>query len=409
MEDENLESGLDAVSDTEATDEAEDAAVEEGEMSPLEIARRYRQADVRRTQGAAELKKQLEAARNVLLKQPTEMSRSDKLLGIASTLLAPGPVGRAGTIGESLGGLGKYLSGVSAAEREAKQRQAEELAKFDTQRAQQEVTAATEEQKALSSLLGKYSQKKTSTSEFERLIADLPAEQQAEFRRQRAVVMSTRQPPKPEKPEADPDKPSSVVIGRVVSTRDRKLAPSGEKLGAVSQAMTLLNAARTNPAAVPQVDRFLARLTGDSQLSQLEVNSIANAGGFPQRFVSSISKFLSGIPSDLTLDQKQQVLEIIENQLAPQYNSQRESVLDAYANASDISPIRVNEIVGPRWVTSAEKKRKNQQEKTEAGVQPTQAAIDYLNDPKNRKEIPDIDAKFDEKYGAGASKKYLGK
>ena len=165
MEDEDLESGLDAVNDTEATDETEDAATEDVEMSPLEIARRYRKADVRKTAAADELKKQLEAARNVLLQQPTQMSRSDKLLGIASTLLAPGPVGRAGTIAESLGGLGKYLSGVSAEEREAKQAQAKALAQFDTQRAQQEVTAATEEQKTLASLLGKYAAKKPAETE----------------------------------------------------------------------------------------------------------------------------------------------------------------------------------------------------------------------------------------------------
>lgn len=152
MEDEDLESGLDAVDETEEVSPEE----EESELSPLEIARRYRQADVRRTEAAAELQRQLKAARDVLLQQPTEMSRSDKLLGIASTLLAPGPVGRAGTIGESLGSLGKYLTGVSAAEREAKQEQAKALAQFDLQAAEKRKAAAEAESKELAGLMGKY-------------------------------------------------------------------------------------------------------------------------------------------------------------------------------------------------------------------------------------------------------------
>jgi hypothetical protein len=152
MEDDNLESGLDAVDETEEVSPEE----EESELSPLEIARRYRQVNVRKTEAAEELKRQLEAARNVLLQQPTQMSRSDKLLGIASTLLAPGPVGRAGTIGESLGSLGKYFTDVSTAEREAKQAQAEALSKFDIQRVQQEKTAAEAESKELAGLMGKY-------------------------------------------------------------------------------------------------------------------------------------------------------------------------------------------------------------------------------------------------------------
>lgn len=397
MEDEDLESGLDAVNNMEETEEAAPEEEEQGELSPLEIARLYRRADVRKTQAANELKKQLDAARNVLLQQPTQMTRSDKLLGIASTLLAPGPVGRAGTIGESLGALGKYFGDVSAAEREAKQAQAEALSKFDIQRIQQEVSAATEEQKALSTLLGKYGQKRAPTSEFERLIANLPPEKQEELRNRRAQVLSSRAP-KAEKTEIDPERPSSVVIGRVASVVNRDLKPVADRLGALNETRAAIADARTNPAQAPQVDRFFARLSGDSQLSQLEVNAVANAGSFPSRISNQLSKFFTGTPTDLSLDDKAKVLEVLEKILAPSYNSKRNQILNQFSVASDISPEATEKIVGPRYLTAEE--RKVLREKTP--VAPPAGAIEMLR--KN----PNLAPEFDKKYGDGAAKKYLG-
>jgi hypothetical protein len=201
------------------------------------------------------------------------------------------------------------------------------------------------------------------TSEFERLIANLPPEEQKIMRRQRAETMASRAP-KAEKSEPDPDRPSTVVQSRVATVRDRKLGPTGEKLNAVSQAQALLNAAQKgSPTASSQLDRYLAGLQGDKQLSMLEVNTIANAGSFPSRMVSSISKFLSGVPSDLSLDDKGKVLSVIEDQLAPQYNSGREGILDTFSGASDISQPAVERIVGPKWVTSAERRRRAEEQK----------------------------------------------
>lgn len=394
MEDDNLESGLDAVDETEEVPPEE----EEGELSPLEIARRYRQADVRRTEAAAELQRQLKAARDVLLQQPTEMSRSDKLLGIASTLLAPGPVGRAGTIGESLGSLGKYLTGVSAAEREAKQEQAKALAQFDLQAAEKRTAAAEAERRELATLLGKYGTRKTSTSEFERLIADLTPEEQARLRRQRAEVMATRAPQREGKPEPDPDRPSTTVINRVSSVVSRDLKPIAGRLSAVNETRAAIADARTNPAQVPQVDRFFARLSGDSQLSQLEVNAVANAGSFPSRISSQLSKFFTGVPTDLSLDDKARVLDVLEEVLAPSYNSRRNQILTQFSVASDISPEAVEKIAGPRYLTSSERRKLSEQTQ----VTPTADAIEFL------KKNPNLAPEFDKKYGAGASRKYLG-
>ena len=95
-------------------------SVKQGPLTPLEIADMLRRSRVTSSQAASDLKAQIERARNVILQQPTKQSKADWLLGIGRTLLAPGPVGRAGTIGESLSALGKYVGDVTEQEKKSK-------------------------------------------------------------------------------------------------------------------------------------------------------------------------------------------------------------------------------------------------------------------------------------------------
>jgi hypothetical protein len=165
------------------------------------------------------------------------------------------------------------------------------------------------------------------------------------------------------KPEADPDKPATTVINRVSGVVNRDLSPVGARLGALNETRAAIANARTNPAQVPQVDRFFARLSGDSQLSQLEVNAVANSGAFPARIANQVSKFLTGSPTDLSLDQKAEVLDVLEDVLAPSFNSKRNQILNQFSVASDISPEAVEKIVGPRYMTAKEKRRLAEEKK----------------------------------------------
>jgi hypothetical protein len=167
----------------------------------------------------------------------------------------------------------------------------------------------------------------------------------------------------PEKGESDPDKPPTTVINRVSGVVSRDLSPVAARLGALNETRAAIANARTNPAQVPQVDRFFARLTGDSQLSQLEVNAVANSGAFPSRVANQISKFLTGSPTDLSLDQKAEVLDVLEDVLAPSFNSKRNQILNQFSVASDISPEAVEKIVGPRYLTAKEKRRLAEEKK----------------------------------------------
>lgn len=314
---------------------------------------------------------QIQAARLKLLEAP---SRKEALMGLAQKLAAPRT--RDDPRFYERSNLYTFLRDVGEYGQERKQAEKERLAKIaalEEMGAKYGLTEAQKTQEAAMRGLTSLAQRQMTieaqkgrvvgTSEFERLIANLPPEEQERMRRQRAQVMASRAP-RSEKTEPDPDRPSTVVLSRVAGERNRRIGSVGEKLNSVSQAQALLNAAQKgSPTASRQLDRYLAGLQGDKQLSMLEVNTIANAGSFPARMVSSISNFLSGVPSDLSLEDKGKVLTIIEDLLAPQYNSGREGILSTFSVASDISPAAVEGVVGPRWVTSSEKRRRAEEQK----------------------------------------------
>lgn len=256
-------------------------------------------------------------------------------------------------------------------EAEAKALQLDQLAaKYRMERAQKEGSQARQ-------LMAQYFKEPAAraerSSEFERLIAGLPPEEQERMRRDRARVMSTRAP-RAEKTEPDPDRPSSVVLSRISGVVNRELSPIKSRLGALNETRAAIADARTNPAQAPQVDRFFARLTGDSQLSQLEVNAVANAGSFPARISNQLSKFFTGSPTDLSLDDKARVLDVLEEVLAPSFNQQRNQLISQFSIASDISPEAVERMVGPRYLTAAERRRLAEQKKREEEAKRNESA-----------------------------------
>lgn len=123
-----------------------------GPLTSAELASKIRSSDTGYAANKKALQDQLAAARNVLLNQPTKQSKADWLLGVGSTLLAPGPVGRAGTIGESMANLGKYVTGVSEREKQAELAKQQQLAQFDLSAAQAQVTQDEARRKGLQDL-----------------------------------------------------------------------------------------------------------------------------------------------------------------------------------------------------------------------------------------------------------------
>jgi hypothetical protein len=102
-----------------------------------------------------------------------------------------------------------------------------------------------------------------------------------------------------------------------------------------------------NPKAAAQVDRALARASGDSQLSQTEVLAVASAGSFPQRAVDSISKFFTGGSGQLSVDQKRDVLEAFKNAAAKRHDAEQQRLNNLFST-SELSKQQVEAGLGKR-------------------------------------------------------------
>lgn len=121
------------------------------------------------------------------------------------------------------------------------------------------------------------------------------------------------------------------------------LKPFKEDYDSATMGLTML--ASGNPKAGAQVDRALAKASGDSQLSQAEVAAVASAGSFPQRVADSVSKFFTGGSGSLSQEQKKDVLLAFQGAAANRYNIERQRLGEVYGT-SQLSPKQVQAGLG---------------------------------------------------------------
>jgi hypothetical protein len=106
-----------------------------------------------------------------------------------------------------------------------------------------------------------------------------------------------------------------------------------EKLKSVGEIGVLINQISTNPTALPQLQRSLVKLAGDSQIGQNEVKNILGSSGFTADVIDGVNKFLTGAPTNAKIQDVARGVKAIEQFYATQYEQGRETSKRVLANA----------------------------------------------------------------------------
>lgn len=132
-----------------------------------------------------------------------------------------------------------------------------------------------------------------------------------------------------------------------------------DRLNTINEGLSNLDLAiKGNSQAEQQLDRSLASISGDKQLSMAEVQSIVGSGSFAQRVGNAISKFFTGGAGELTNEQKKELLETYEAYHASRYNSARNRLKRVYAGFEGIP----EDTFDSPYVSVAEKRRRKAEE-----------------------------------------------
>jgi hypothetical protein len=106
-----------------------------------------------------------------------------------------------------------------------------------------------------------------------------------------------------------------------------------DKLKSVGEIGVLINQISTNPTALPQLQRSLVKLAGDSQIGQNEVKNILGSSGFTADVIDGVNKFLTGAPTNAKIQDVARGVKAIEQFYATQYEQGRETSKRVLANA----------------------------------------------------------------------------
>jgi hypothetical protein len=135
---------------------------------------------------------------------------------------------------------------------------------------------------------------------------------------------------------------------------------SKDRLNTVNLAKTQLALAKKGEgAALPQLQRQLVKLVGDSQIGQGEVRDALGSSGIVGDTISAVNKFMTGVPTVDKLNSVEQVINALENINAQAFNKGRTQAETVLAEAKLPEGTR-KALLPPAYKTAAEKKDSKQ-------------------------------------------------
>ena len=106
-----------------------------------------------------------------------------------------------------------------------------------------------------------------------------------------------------------------------------------------------------NSSQLPQFQRALVKLVGDSQIGQNELRNILGSGGIAADIVDGVAKFITGAPSNAKIDDVLKGVEVLRRQVESSYTAGQNQAREVLS-ASKFDPKIVDNLVGPALKTT---------------------------------------------------------
>lgn len=106
-----------------------------------------------------------------------------------------------------------------------------------------------------------------------------------------------------------------------------------------------------NSSQLPQFQRALVKLVGDSQIGQNELRNILGSGGIAADIVDGVTKFMTGAPSNAKIDDVLKGVKVLERQVQESYRSGQNQAREVLLT-SKFDPKIVDNLVGPALKTT---------------------------------------------------------
>jgi hypothetical protein len=197
--------------------------------------------------------------------------------------------------------------------------------------------------------------------------------------RQGAILYNQRRLDEKQKVAAagvQPLQPGSVKtsdISSFVSNVATQTRPTREKLERYNELKTIISEVqRGNTQAVPQLERWLVTAAGDKQIGMNEVRQIASAGGFVERSVGGVQKFLVGLPTKDKLTKITSIVDSLEDRAGQNLNKNLDKLTQVWGT-SELPRETIEAELGERYISAAERKRRAAKAAADAAKNPPAA------------------------------------
>ena len=141
---------------------------------------------------------------------------------------------------------------------------------------------------------------------------------------------------------------SLPTLAQAVNLVDEFTGKPKAKLDTIGGIVAIATEVKKNPSALPQLQRELVKLAGDSQIGQNEVKNILGSAGFGADVIDGVNKFLTGAPTDTKIDDVLRGVKAIETHVAKQYETGRKKAKTVLSEGK-INEQTINAVLPPEY------------------------------------------------------------